>query len=350
MPQSIRGDLALKYCRENPDVPTKTLARKMFEETGAFDSIEQARSALRPYRGQSGARLRKAVKHRAQYTQSGDKRRSSRERGILPANVKILIFDIETAPILAYVWRCFKEYISPSQVLTESKVICWSAKWLGEDKVMFDSIQSDMGDGSLKAWVEQDDSRVCATLYDLFNEADIVVAHNGRAFDSATLNARWLKMGFPPPQPYRIFDTLTCVKKVFRFPSNKLEAIARYLGVGRKLDHEGFNLWVKCMGGDRKAWKTMEEYCVMDTLLLEDVYLKIRAWAPQHPNVGLIAGGAVKRCVACGSTAVHEIHKPTHTNMSKFPSWRCESCGKVQRGRKRYKPSQSIEERLSHAL
>ncbi len=331
---------------------TRTLAKKMHKETGLFSSIEHARGALRRYRGQSGDSGRRLLRHRDACTENGDSRRNGHEGGVEPAAASVLLFDIETSPNLAYVWRTFKEYIAPEQMIEETKVICWSAKWLGDDHVMFDSIESDMPAGgcSIEQWVEQDDARVCSTIYDLFNQATMVIGHNGKAFDTATLNTRWLKLGFAPPQPYQIFDTLQTARKVFNFPSNKLDGIARYLGLGAKLEHEGFNLWIKCMAGDAEAWRKMEKYCVHDTLLLEDLYMKIRAWDKRHPNLALVAGQDTRRCIVCGSTAMHGVSKSAYTAASEFPAYRCENCGKVQRGRKRYKPTLDADGRMANAL
>ena len=35
---------------------------------------------------------------------------------------QILVFDIETTPMTAYVWGCFKQYINPSQLITTSEI------------------------------------------------------------------------------------------------------------------------------------------------------------------------------------------------------------------------------------
>jgi hypothetical protein len=41
-------------------------------------------------------------------------------------------------------------------------------------------------------------------------------------------------------------------KAHFRFLSNKLDYIVQYLGIGKKVEHEGFGLWRKVMAGRRK--------------------------------------------------------------------------------------------------
>jgi predicted phosphodiesterase len=52
-------ELAAKLCRKYPDTPTKTLARKLYDENKArFPSLEAARCAVRKARGNHGARHR----------------------------------------------------------------------------------------------------------------------------------------------------------------------------------------------------------------------------------------------------------------------------------------------------
>jgi len=48
--------------------------------------------------------------------------------------------------------------------------------------------------------------------------------------------------------------------------------------VGAKVKHSGFELWIKCMAGDAKAWKEMKEYQIQDVNLLIDLYEKLRPW------------------------------------------------------------------------
>jgi hypothetical protein len=51
---------------------------------------------------------------------------------------KILIFDIETAPIKAYVWKLWKTDVHLEQILNDWFCIAWSAKWLYSNEVMGD--------------------------------------------------------------------------------------------------------------------------------------------------------------------------------------------------------------------
>jgi len=237
---------------------------------------------------------------------------------------RILVFDIETTPMLSHHWRCYKENISPVQVVNYSKLLCWSAKWVDGKMVYFDSTQKD-----------KDDKRCCGTMRELCDEADILVAHNGRAFDMGTLKARWIAHGFDPPSPSKWVDTLRVCRHQLNLASNKLDAIARYFNLGTKHPHEGFQLWLDCMGGKKKAWQTMQEYNIQDVLLEEELYLLIRAWDSKHPNVQLMYDDEEERCVCCGHRTLTLMARPARTNASEFSSYRCSKCRKIMRCRKR---------------
>jgi hypothetical protein len=248
---------------------------------------------------------------------------------------RILVLDIETTPMNSWHWRCFKENISPKQVAKYSIVLCWVAKWLGEDTVIFDK-----GNG-------RTDKQLVARLWDLVDRADMVIAHNGIRFDMPMLNTRWAFHGMAPPSPYKSYDTLKVDRKIFKFPSNSLDGVSRYFKMGGKVQHEGMDLWFQCMKGDPDAWKRMEEYNIMDVLLLEYHYMKIRAWDKQHPNIALMYQDCETRCVVCGSRDLIELSEDATTSISRFQAYRCRSCGKPQRSGKRFKPDKEILRNIS---
>lgn len=333
------GRIASEACQLFADIPTRTLATKIFNKhPGVFSSIEHARTLVRYYRGQSGAKNKDKCKNRDNYSANGDNRRGGNV-DVIPS-AKILSFDIETAPHMAYVWKCFKEYVSPEQMIQHTTVICWAAKWLGDDEVLFDDVPHDD---------YTNDKGICESLWKLIDEADIIISHNGRAFDHPLMRTRWLAHGMPPPSPYQTVDTCKLAQKQFRFPRSKLESVARYLEIGHKTSHDGFQLWRDCMDGDEEAWAKMREYNINDVILLEDVYMRLRPWDRQHPNVSLDYDD-VMRCIVCGSTALESLNQPTRTQASTFESYRCQHCGKVMRSRSRHKPDLPAAERLAHSL
>ena len=205
---------------------------------------------------------------------------------------KILILDIETSPMKAYVWKRWKENISLDQTISEWFMISWSAKWLNSSDIMGEVLTSEEA-------VNEDDFRIVKSLWLLLDEADIVIAHNGSRFDIPKINSRFIIKGFPPPKPYKQIDTLITAKKVFGFSSNKLDALATYFNIPNKIETD-FELWKKSIEGDKEALSYMLKYNKQDVIILEKVYLKLRPWIYKHPNINSING--INKCPFCGST------------------------------------------------
>lgn len=200
--------------------------------------------------------------------------------------MKILLLDIETSPNTAHVWGLWNQNIGLAQLRESSRVMCWSAKWLGEEEIFFDSEYQSRHKTMIKR------------VYQLLSKADAVIHYNGAKFDIPTLQKEFLKYGLPPPSPFKQIDLLRTARSQFRFPSNKLDYVAGQLGLGGKRKHEGHDLWTKCMAGDDEAWETMKDYNIQDVALLEKVYTRFLPWIKTHPNMSHFTGDAV--CPTCG--------------------------------------------------
>ena len=237
---------------------------------------------------------------------------------------KILVFDIETSPMLSYTWGTFKQNIAPVQIKEDWKVLTWAAKWLGIDEIMSDAI--------IKHNKELDDFEVVASMWKLLNEADMVIAHNGKRFDVKKMNTRFLFHGMTPPSPYKVIDTLHIARANFAMSSNKLEYITKFLGQEGKLQHEGFELWTKCMANDEQAWANMLEYNEKDVTELEDVYMQLRAWDTRHPSVAIFNKDTTASCTTCGSTNLNYI-KDVYTNTRAYKLYQCGDCDSWSRSR-----------------
>lgn len=168
-------------------------------------------------------------------------------------------------------------------------------------------------------------------IYDLIEQADAVVHYNGTKFDIPTLNHEFLFDGLSPPSSYSEIDLIKTARQRFRLPSNKLDYLAQYLGLGGKVKHMGMQLWHDCMDGDQKAWKIMERYNKKDVTLLEDVYNVLLPWIKSHPNWGHYAEGQIT-CAKCGSSDVKKngVERSTVTPYQRF---KCNSCGSPLKGR-----------------
>ena len=204
-------------------------------------------------------------------------------------------------------------------------MLTWSAKWLFDDKMYSDRMSGD-------EVILEDDSRVLKSLCNLIEEADIIVGHNSKKFDVRQINARRLKHSLPPMLPYEHIDTYLASKKAFDLPSHSLDYIARYLGIEGKMETGGFQLWKRCMDGDDEALKEMERYNIQDVRIQEEVYLRLRPYISNHPNITLHIEDNVHACPKCGSSNIH-WEGEYRTPMNSYDSFRCKDCGSVGRSR-----------------
>lgn len=236
---------------------------------------------------------------------------------------KILFFDIETAPILAYTWDIWDQNISLNQIKQDWFVLSWSAKWLGEKKVMYMD-QRNAKDVS-------NDKTLLEGIWKLLDEADIVVTQNGKAFDQKKLYARFIMNGMQPPSSFQHHDTKKIASKNFAFTSNKLEYLTDKLNTKyKKIKNSGFTLWTRCLAGELSAWKEMEKYNKHDTLALEELYLKLRTWEP-NINYAVYLDEIEPVCV-CGSENVKKKGF-AYSSVAKYQRYICTDCGKNYKGR-----------------
>lgn len=239
---------------------------------------------------------------------------------------KVLLYDIETAPILANVWRIWETNVGLNQIDRDWHILSWSAKWLGKPTVMYKDQRN--------AKKIEDDKALIKPLWTLLDQADIVVTQNGISFDDKKVNARFIHHNMQPPSSFKQVDTKRIAKRKFGFTSNKLEYMAKYLGVEhRKLTvrkFDGFELWKECMAGNVEAWKEMEKYNRLDTIVLEEIYKKLIPW-DNRINFGLYYNKPTNAC-SCGSTTFVK-NGFAYTPTGRYQRYRCGSCGAEARGR-----------------
>lgn len=231
---------------------------------------------------------------------------------------KILLFDIETSPNLGYIWGKWEQNVIAFE--QEWFMLSFCAKWLDGKTITRGLID-------YPAYVKDktNDKALVTELWQLFNEADIIIGHNGDKFDVRKSNTRFIEHGLMPPEPYKTIDTLKVAKKYFAFNSNKLDDLGKRLGVGRKIKTGGFELWLACLQGDAKAWQSMKRYNRQDVLLLEQIYLKLRPWITGHPNVSILTQ-TLDGCPSCGSLKLQRRGFGI-SKTGKYQRFQCKECG-----------------------
>lgn len=243
--------------------------------------------------------------------------------------MRTLYLDIETSPMVAYAWRTFKENIGVDQIITAPRVICMA--WAWDDKPVKFAAE----------WTTYD---FVAQLHSLLDRADVVVHYNGESFDVPHLNREFLEHGLQPPSPYAQVDVYKTVRKMFRFPSNRLAWVSKVLTDSEKI-HTDFTLWSRVLDGEVSARKEMRDYNKQDVVALRDIYTRLQPWIPSHPNVGLYADGEAPVCLSCGGSSL-ESRGFAFTTAGKFRRFVCRDCGRWMRSAKRESTTPMREARL----
>jgi len=238
---------------------------------------------------------------------------------IEPREPKVLIYDIETSfNILAAFQLLNLKPLPHDSILKERYIICASWKWLGEEDIHHISV-NDFYNGY------DDDVGVVETLHEVISSADVIIAHYGDRFDLPYVNTRSLFHGLDPLAPVPTIDTYKIAKRHFKFNSNRLDYLGKFLGVGGKI-HTDQSLWLKCLLGDTSAIEDMVTYNIQDVKLLEEVYLKLRPYAPAIVNRALFKQSNV--CPSCGSSEFIKYgFKYNRTRV--VQRYRCSGCGHV---------------------
>lgn len=228
---------------------------------------------------------------------------------------KILAWDIEMRPIEAYRWGLYDQSpVGLNQVIRPGGMISYAARWVDQPKssIVYQDIAHDGLSTMLKG------------IHGLIEEADALLSWNGQKFDTKKVNTEFVLQRMVPPAPTAEIDLMLAVKKRMAFPSNKLEYVANALLGKGKVSHEGFNLWVKCLAGDPKAWARMQKYNKQDVHLLVELYEYLLPWVDTIPNRNLF--DAYDGCPRCGSDHVQR-RGYRYTKISKFARYQCMDCG-----------------------
>lgn len=236
------------------------------------------------------------------------------------SGARILHIDIETMANLAWVWGKYEQNVIAFE--QESFLLSVSWKWHGEKEVYFKCLADFKG---YKPRTTDDKALTKFIAEELFENADIIVAHNGISFDMKVIYGRMFKHGIKPPTPAKFFDTKVAAKKHFRMNSNKLDDIGEFTGLGRKVKHEGWDMWMGCYNGEKKHWDLMKKYNKQDVLLMERIYTAMLPYMTQHPNV-LMYSSQGFGCRLCGSKKLVKA-KRRYTTSGYRQQYQCKDCG-----------------------
>jgi DNA polymerase elongation subunit (family B)/predicted RNA-binding Zn-ribbon protein involved in translation (DUF1610 family) len=234
---------------------------------------------------------------------------------------KTLLFDIENSPNLGWYYDASKEYnILDTEQYSFIHSVSWT--WEGEKKVHVLALP----DFPLYKRDKKNDYALVGAIHKLFSEADIIIGHNGDNFDIKKVNARLIYHRFGPPAPYKTADTLKLARRIQNSGSNRLDALAKYYGLGAKLSNKGKDLWLPIARGQAtpKDWQEMRAYNSHDTYLLAKLWPLIRPWG-NTPNINIITR-VMGACPKCGSGHIQR-RGFSYTRTGEAPRLQCQNCG-----------------------
>ena len=234
-------------------------------------------------------------------------------------NRKRLFFDIEVSPNIGVFWEAgFKKNISPESIIKERAIICICYKW-EDDEI----VQSLHWDG------KQSDKKMLQKFINVANQSDELIGHNGDKFDLAWIRTRCLYHRIDMFPKYVTIDTLKVSRSKFKFNSNKLDYIAKYLNIGGKT-HTEFSMWTDILiNKDKEQLTRMIEYCKNDVEILEKVYKELRNHIEPKTHFGMIFGTSKMECPECGSDEYTMEGKIYHAGGSCRQRYKCKTCNKM---------------------
>lgn len=228
-----------------------------------------------------------------------------------------LYFDIETSPCLGWFWRPgYNLNLNHNNVIENAKIICICYKWEGKQKVY-----------SLTWDKNQCDKKMLQDFIKVLDSADEIVGHNSDKFDIKWIRTRCLFHGVDMMPDYSSLDTLKEARKGFLFPSNRLDAIGRYTGVGKKIkttEEFWFDAWYK---NSRRALNDMVKYCKQDVLLLESVHQKLKPYTKVKHRIHT----DISECGNCGSEDLRVKSYKVSAAGTRYVQLQCHGCGMYTR-------------------
>lgn len=247
--------------------------------------------------------------------------------GYTDSKPRILVFDVETLPSVVATFGRYNVNVAHDNVIEEGGQIVSAAwSWIGKEKI-HSSVMTQ------EEIASRDDSRVVADLFDAFEESDVVVAHFGKGFDMKVFKTRLTLNSYPVHKSVKVVDTKQ-IASTMKFNSNKLDSLCDYYGIERKKSTGGIKLWIDCLRADEDALKVMQEYNIQDVKILKQLYLNLRAFDKNPPNLGVYYNDGMNHCPACGSTELSTTGNTSSTNLNSYQEVLCMDCGHRSRHRK----------------
>ena len=235
---------------------------------------------------------------------------------------KILFFDLETRPLLAYLWSPGKQYVGHKQLAKghdRPGIICVTYCW--NDNRPAEAI--DWG------FEEQDTGRLVEKFDEILKTADHVIGKNNKRFDDKVLNACRMLNGLPGmPDWVRYTDDLEVqMRKYFRLPSQSLDYISNQLGLGGKIRME-MQDWIDIVEKNKngpKALAKMVKYGKKDVVDTRKLWNRLSQHFEPKFNMATFLDKP-NSCTKCGNDNIVKDGTGV-SGFTKYQRYKCNKCG-----------------------
>ena len=225
---------------------------------------------------------------------------------------RVLTFDLETMPALAWIYQLRTTFIPHKSVLVPGGLLGFSYKWLEEDEAHWVDYRAGY-------------TEMVTKLREILHSADFAIGYNSDRFDLPKSKGFIARLGLDPYSPPRSIDLLKTTKSM-GWESASLDYSCRMMGLRRKVDNGGAGNWLGCVQGDNESWERMEEYGLGDTYATEELFLALIPWLKNPPHLGgYVKGEHV--CPRCGGLPdPDEEAMSYHAVNTRYELFRCVNC------------------------
>jgi uncharacterized protein YprB with RNaseH-like and TPR domain len=122
------------------------------------------------------------------------------------------------------------------------------------------------------------DRRLCESLVKELENVDVVATYFGTGFDNVFIRTRCLILDtyFPTYGTLSHYDVYFTAKSKLKLHSKRLDSVAKALGCKTQKTPVDIAVWQKARWGDEEALGYVLEHNELDTVVLEEVYNKLR--------------------------------------------------------------------------
>lgn len=228
-----------------------------------------------------------------------------------------LYFDIEVSPYLGWFFKPgYQVNLNYDNVIENAKIICICYKWDNDPKIY-----------SLTWDKKQNDKNMLKDFLKILDQADQIIGHNSDKFDVKWIRTRCMVHDIQMMPEYTSIDTYKESKNGFYFPSNRLDAIGKYMKVGKKIKTDSA-LWLRAwIENDKRALNDMVKYCKQDVLLLEQVFKKLEPYIKLKTR----RTSDITECGRCGSSNIGVKSYKISASGQKYVQIQCKDCGQYHK-------------------